>query len=86
MIERVVSLAVGTVLLGAVCFIMANPGRSARIIQDYYAQQVARETARGWLGRPLLVPGKVASLVLLLLLMMVALTIGIYALFIGVTG
>ncbi len=84
MIERLVSFAVGTLLVGAVCFIMARPSRSAQIIHDYYAQQVARETAQGWLGKPLLVPGKRGSLIVLLLLVAAMLAIGLYAIYVGV--
>jgi len=83
MIERAMSLVIGTLLVGGVFVILSRPSRSARVIQDYYAGQVARETARGWLGKPLLVPGKRASLTIVLLLAAVMLSIGVYSFYVG---
>ena len=84
MIEQALSIAIGTVLIGAVCFLMMNPSRSAKIIEDYYARQVATETAEGWLGRPLLTPGRRGSLIMLFVLAGSMLAIGIFAIYAGV--
>lgn len=85
-IERLVSVVVGVVLVAGVFLIMAKPARSAQIIQDYYSQQVARETIRGWLGRPLFAPGKLGSMLALLALVGVMLSIGIFAIYLGISG
>src|SRR5438067_2243292 len=70
----------------AAAYLGASPERHAHMIRDYYLRRQQSETARGWMGKTLFLPGTRASYAALALIVGAAIVLGFLAILDGVTG
>ena len=80
------SISIGLMLLAAAGYRGARPSRHAYMIRDYYSRRQQSETARGWMGKTLFLPGTRFCYAALALIVGTAIVLGFLAILDGVTG
>ena len=78
---RVFELLLGTALVSLGVFIVVRFRDVARTIREYYEHRAESETARGWLGKTLFLPGVLTTSAMTLALALFVLVFGGWNLF-----
>jgi len=84
--DRAITIGSGAALIAFVCAMAARAPYLTGVIERYYARRAEHETAKGWMGRTIVLPGRRTSLALLMLLFAVPFAAGVYAIVLAVSG